>query len=1047
MSQELKPGTIYAQDYFAGKPGKLYTLDLATGQATLVGEITTKVYDLAFVGQSLYGLNKKDFGFRKTMKLIKVDLETGTPEIIGDTQFDVVGLAYNPVDKKLYATAHRNAQIVSINLTTGKATPVVRLGTRDRQCGEIAFDPQGKAYITLIGTDLKKYLATCNLVTGEVTLIGDIGFPGLASMKFIGDALYGVAGEYEGVGGSNGQVIRIDTTTGQGTLVTTTVPSVCWAGMAVYASSSLATSSQVDQPTVSQNGKTTQEKDMQLLTIDTKANCYVINPEQMNTLQQSVASSFTLEQGTFDLQITSGRYSYNAAETEGEPAVLLWIYGVDGQTFINKGTGIEIGTTWTTLNGYGDRLQLEVKEKAVVCAVFFDINSQDNGGTIELSITSSSKPNFSPQKLAVNGQTNCYVLDEAHLTSLQQWNANFVELVPGNYRLKIRESNASYWSSAQKFQLEPWALLWIKVGKFTPKLTGIEVKESWCSLNGLKDDLILEVKEKTTLSGFFFDTYKEDNEGQIILAIEPVSAEEVIRLYAERGNKEAVPATSGDKKISTIGDGRGDVSTKVGVDISGEGVSVGGGSSFDFRFDQAQIEAMWKQMAANIETSVTVRSGQDEQREAYWENLEKWILKSYQQQAKDLAMQVARVEFMMKAFTQQMEGSFNQIFQGWTRYFDTRLSDIVDSTLLGVIERQVNLKLTQQAQDIKALVIEQMQADLENRIGTTLNLKLTQQSQDIKALVIEQMQADLEERIGAVVNVKISDQTPEINGFIIQQIQGEMDKRIDAVVTLKTDEQTDRIKNLVIQQIQGDIDRRVDDSIRVAIDAQIENIKNLVIQQIQGDIEKRLEAMVNVKLTEQTEVIKNLVMQQVEANIDKRIQLIVDQSSEKNIDVMVNNVMGDVDKRINVNFENKILDFRQGLAKIVQDEINDNYTDSLRTLVLSDIENQKFYLDIQSIQNEVMNFYSRLGQFEAQLNLRIAQGDARLYNWTLEQLTALQSCMTDRQALVDMLEAFSSRLKGALDEAPCVQPTRFTPWITTETNPQIEPGGSVQLPG
>ncbi|NET37067.1 MAG: hypothetical protein F6K19_34420 [Cyanothece sp. SIO1E1] len=52
-------------------------------------------------------------------------------------------------------------------------------------------------------------------------------------MKFISDTLYGVAGEYEGVGGNNGQVIRINTTTGQGTLVTTTDPLGCWAGMAI----------------------------------------------------------------------------------------------------------------------------------------------------------------------------------------------------------------------------------------------------------------------------------------------------------------------------------------------------------------------------------------------------------------------------------------------------------------------------------------------------------------------------------------------------------------------------------------------------------------------------------------------------------------------------------------------------------------------------------------------------------------------------------------------------------------------------------------------
>ncbi|MEM6452918.1 MAG: hypothetical protein AAF703_21700 [Cyanobacteria bacterium P01_D01_bin.105] len=234
MKTPLKADTVYIQDYRPHAPSQLYTLDLSTGQANLVGETATETYDLTFVGDTLYGLDKKDFSFRKTMKLIKIDPATGATETVGDTWFDVVGLAYNPVTQKLYATAHRNYQIVEVDLDTGHAKPVVTLSDRDRSCGELAFDASGQAYITLIDTDLKKYLATCNLTTGQVTLIGDIGFPGLASMKFIDHTLYGVAGEYEGVGGQNGQLIRIDTTTGKGTLVTNTSPLGCWAGLAVY---------------------------------------------------------------------------------------------------------------------------------------------------------------------------------------------------------------------------------------------------------------------------------------------------------------------------------------------------------------------------------------------------------------------------------------------------------------------------------------------------------------------------------------------------------------------------------------------------------------------------------------------------------------------------------------------------------------------------------------------------------------------------------------------------------------------------------------------
>jgi hypothetical protein len=68
------------------------------------------------------------------------------------------------------------------------------------------------------------------------------------------------------------------------------------------------------------------------------------------------------------------------------------------------------------------------------------------------------------------------VLDENQLASLKQSGTNSIELNPGNYRLKISEGNATYWSDNKQFDLEPWALIWVKGGKFITKLTGIEVE-------------------------------------------------------------------------------------------------------------------------------------------------------------------------------------------------------------------------------------------------------------------------------------------------------------------------------------------------------------------------------------------------------------------------------------------------------------------------------------------------------------------------------------------------------------------------------------------
>ncbi len=842
---------------------------------------------------------------------------------------------------------------------------------------------------------------------------------------------------------------------------------------------------------------------MKLLTIDTKNSCYVIDANEMNHLQQNVASSFTLEKGTFDIKITSGRYSYAESQTEGEPLVVLWIYGVDGNTFINKNTGAETGATWTTLNGYNKSLQLEVKEKAVICALFFDVNNSDNKGAINLLI-SSNKPHFNPQTITVGSKKNCYVLNEKVLSKLKDPKSNFIDLEPGNYKIKIRESNATYWSSEQKFQLEPWALLWIKEGKFVSNLTGLEVEETWCSLNGLQDEFILEVKEKTTILGFFFDTYKEDNKGQVVLEINTISATEVTEEYetlpelilplAPGGNEaqetqgRPIPVgTGGNVKesnvtvVSTGGGtstgGTGSAISSGGGSFSGGGGSFSGENDFRFSFDQAQMEQMWQQMAANIESSVGVTAQKDENKQAYWEGLERSILKGYQSQAKTLAMQVARLEFMMKTLIQQTEVNFNQSFQGWSSYFNKNLNDLFITRIPRIVNDQVHLAITEQTQEVKNLVIQQIQTELNERVESVVNLKITNQTQEIKTSVIQQMQTELEQRIENVVNVKIANQSQEINTQVInqisvdidqridnavnvaianqsqqisnqvtQQIQFDIDQRIDNVVTLKISDHTQDVKNLVIQQMQSYIEERIDNAVNIKIVNQTQDITSQVIQQIQSNIDKRIDAVVNIKIANQNQTIKNLVVNQIEADFEQRIKSIINQSTGNNVQLVVNNVVNELDNRINVNLDNKIVNFRNEVSTMVKNEVNQNFTESLKTTILGDIKKQQFYIDMQSIKAEVENFYARIGQFESQLYFRIEQGDTQLYNWTLEQLIALQGCLTDRQALVEMFELFASNLKDQLNGAECVHPSRFTPWVRRTSQAQFEPMQPQQLP-
>ena len=868
--------------------------------------------------------------------------------------------------------------------------------------------------------------------------------------------------------------------------------------------------------------QTITEEDMKLLTIDTKENCYVIDTSGMDNLQQNVASTFTFDSGTYNIQITGGRYKCSASKTGGEPSVILWIYGEDGSTFINKNTGFETGATWTTLNGYNDKLQLEVKGKAVLCGLFFDTSDRDRQGSVSLLI-SSEDASFTPQELTVDSQQNCYLLDEQDLSNLKHWDSNFIEIEPGNYRIKIREGNASYWSENQKFQLEPWALLWIKAGKFIPKLSAAEVDESWCSLNGFQDELILEVKQKTTLSGFFFDTYKEDNEGQIVLAIESLDATEFAQICEEYTRKitqqttTTVGGTTTSTSSTTVTSASGGVtSSSGGVTSSSEsvtsssesvtsssesvtsssevtgatsvgvGVSQSGGfqgsSSFSFRFDEAQMEQMWQQMATKIKASVAVTDEQDREKEArYWDSLEKWILKGYQNQANELAMQIARMEFMMKSITQQMEASFNQNFQAWSGYFDNRLNDLISTRITTIVNDRVNLKIADQTQNITNQVVQQLKADMDHSIDTIVNQKITNLSADLSQEIENKVAVDIEKKISNAVNVNIENRSTEINTQVIEQLQTEIDNRIENIVDLKVanlsqqitqvvqerlDEKIDAVVNLKVQnlllqvqQIQDSISNlrqeitqivleRLDEKIDAVVDVKIQDLI-LQVKQIQDSIDNRIDVVVNSKISALTQTVKNQVIEQIKPDIDQQINVVIDQSTGDNVDLVFNNVRKEVDNLINVNFDNKLLNFRNNeLALIIQNELNQNFTDSITATVINSVKHQQFFLDIkQAIETDINNFYARLGQFQTQLYLKIEQGDTQLYNWTLEQLLALQGCLTDRQSLVDMFESFAANLKDELDNAPCVRPSRFTPFTATLEQSQISPAQPQQLPG
>ena len=1135
---KLKPGAVYIQDCISNEVSKLYTLDLVTGKASFIGEIVTEVSDIAFVGSQLYGLDRDG---DKT-QLVKIDLNSGDTTVIGDIGNACAGLAYNRQRHTLYATTAK--QLIAIHLETGKGTPVVTVANKDYNCGEVAFDADGIAYITLISYDRKKLLASCNLDTGEIKTIGDIGFAALASMEFVGDVLYGVTGKFFNLG-KDGQLIRIDTTTGRGTLVTTTNPISRWAGITIYEPATvgiMATAPEVNADEESENTKVPQknrvvkEKTMSILTIDTKNNCYVIAPNQMNDLQQNVATSFTLEQGDFDIKINSGRYSYANSQTEGEPFVLLWIYGVDGSTFINKDTGFEVGATWTTLNGYNDSLKLAVKEKVVLCALFLDVNSDKNNGSIDLSIT-SSKPFFNPCFLTVDSKRNCYVLDENSLSSLKQSGSNSVELNPGNYRIKIREGNAKYWSENQKFNIEPWALIWVTGGKFVTKLTGIEVEETWCSLNGLKDEVILEIKEKTTLTGLFFDTYKEDNEGQIVLAIEPVSATELTE-YKKQENervkeqrqertitseavtniestggsvsREAVTnieSTGGSvsrEAVTNIESTGGSVSREAviniestGGSVSREAVSANASMDFTFRFNEDDLKKKWEEQLQQINASIKVTDENDVTLEAkYWDQLEQWLLKNYEKQFKNLAVEVAKVRFTMDAYMQQIEFSLNQQLQGWSGYLDTLLQERINVE----ISKRINQQITQYFD-------QTFEQKIRNNIGLIVNNLVNKQelNQYIDQHVNRQIDQTFEQKIGNNINgitQRLVKDNTELERYVSRQIDNTYEQKIQdriQVITRNIVNNNEELNQYIDRRLQQTVTNNTEVNHEIVnlvansteINTKIENLRNewnqtfislatqhadelsnmigdretfsrVITQKLVTDnteleqyVSRQIDNTYEQKMQDRIQVItRNIVNNNEELNqyIDRRLQQTVTNNTEVNNEI-VNLVANSTEINDKINNVYKNVDTK---IESIRNEWNQTFISLMRQYVdeVIDIigERETFNIRIaNSINIKVNELLSQIMRTKNELTAIMNNADRHLYEWTLGELMAIKGCLTDRQALVEQLVSFSAQLTTKLDSAPCVDINTFKPFKPNLMEPkqqeQLSPVQPQQLPG
>lgn len=160
----------------------LYTLDLATGTATLVGfygDSAIVMHGLEYVPatDTLYGVSSHNNG------LYEINKTTGTATLIGTSGLSSFSnLGWNSITGVMYLTNSGADSFYTIDLATG-ATTFVGLLVNSTNPNGLAFDPDtGTLYMVDNSTD---NFYSIDMATGVATVIGPTGSGNLLGLAWI----------------------------------------------------------------------------------------------------------------------------------------------------------------------------------------------------------------------------------------------------------------------------------------------------------------------------------------------------------------------------------------------------------------------------------------------------------------------------------------------------------------------------------------------------------------------------------------------------------------------------------------------------------------------------------------------------------------------------------------------------------------------------------------------------------------------------------------------------------------------------------------------
>lgn len=210
LSAAASAGTLYGVTYTGAANAELFTLNEATGAATLVGGTNQNIGDLTNVGNQLVGV---DLGRNA---LFNIDAATGASSnmlIVTGSIGTITSIAYDPTSGTMFGNTTAgfgsgDDALYSIDLTTGAATRIGAIGVTNMYA--LGVDAAGNMF----GSGDSGTIYSIDKATGAASSIGSSG------TALIFDIATNVdTGTMFAASSSAASLFTINSATGAGTLV------------------------------------------------------------------------------------------------------------------------------------------------------------------------------------------------------------------------------------------------------------------------------------------------------------------------------------------------------------------------------------------------------------------------------------------------------------------------------------------------------------------------------------------------------------------------------------------------------------------------------------------------------------------------------------------------------------------------------------------------------------------------------------------------------------------------------------------------------------